>query len=76
MIARLESAGFVYSKHHGENGSDVAQSTYTTAPLSTALAWNLDDSEGATVGSGETQYSRTKKIIIQRITALENALKS
>ena len=42
-------------------------------PLTAVLSWNLQDAIGPTVGSGETQYSRTKRIIRQRVNTFDNA---
>ena len=70
IVIGLWEVGIRYSK--GAYAQGTPPLTQVTGPKADALLWNLEDAEGATVGSGETQYSRTKEIIGQRIVALSN----
>ncbi len=74
MLERLECAGLSYPTV--EKSGDSDQITMASEPLTNALSWNLKDAEGATVGSGETLYSRHKRIIRDKIVALDKVYSS
>ena len=71
IVEHLASAGVIYRIRTFTQ--DTPARTPTFEAIGAALSWNLDDAAGATVGSGETLYSRYKRVVQDRIVALDHA---